>query len=80
LISLVIFSDNQHLEPIENFDRNFPTHLQEGGGEPPEGNLASAIGSEFGSLDKLIAKVQGSGWVVCYFVFELLSLHFVFRC
>ncbi|CAM6030182.1 unnamed protein product [Sphagnum balticum] len=43
---------------------------KEGGGEPPEGNLASAIGSEFGSLDKLIAKmsttgagVQGSGWV-----------------
>jgi len=89
LISLVIFSvtDNQHLEPIENFERNFPTHLQKGGGEPPEGNLASAIESEFGSLDKLIAKmsttgagVQGSGWVVCYFVFELLSLHFVFRC
>ncbi|CAN5958805.1 unnamed protein product [Sphagnum jensenii] len=43
---------------------------KEGGGEPPEGNLASAIESEFGSLDKLIAKmsttgagVQGSGWV-----------------
>jgi superoxide dismutase len=60
---------------------------KEGGGEPPEGNLASAIESEFGSLDKLIAKmsttgagVQGSGWVVYHFVFELLSLHFVFRC
>ncbi|CAK9863937.1 unnamed protein product [Sphagnum jensenii] len=43
---------------------------KERGGEPPEGNLASAIESEFGSLDKLIAKmsttgagVQGSGWV-----------------
>ncbi len=46
--------------------------MQEGGGEPPEGNLASAIESQFGSLDNLIAKlsasgagVQGSGWVVC---------------
>jgi Fe-Mn family superoxide dismutase len=43
---------------------------KEGGGEPPEGNLASVIESQFGSLDNLIAKmsasgagVQGSGWV-----------------
>ncbi|CAK9200430.1 unnamed protein product [Sphagnum troendelagicum] len=42
----------------------------EGGGEPPEGNIASAIESQFGSLNNLIAKlsasgagVQGSGWV-----------------
>ncbi|XP_024530400.1 superoxide dismutase [Mn], mitochondrial isoform X2 [Selaginella moellendorffii] len=41
-----------------------------GGGEPPEGKLASAIKDEFGSLEKLIAKMnadgaalQGSGWV-----------------
>lgn len=41
-----------------------------GGGSPPEGHLAEAIDAQWGSLDKLIAKmnaagagVQGSGWV-----------------
>ncbi|XP_050211224.1 superoxide dismutase [Mn] 1, mitochondrial-like [Mercurialis annua] len=44
--------------------------VQNGGGVPPQGSLASAIDREFGSLDKLIQKmnvegasVQGSGWV-----------------
>lgn len=42
---------------------------KEGGGEPPQGALASAIEKEFGSLDAFITKfsttaaaVQGSGW------------------
>ncbi len=46
--------------------------LQEGGGQPPEGNLAKAIDAQFGGLEKLTAKMnaagaglQGSGWVVC---------------
>ncbi|CAK9260009.1 unnamed protein product [Sphagnum jensenii] len=34
---------------------------KEGGGGPPEGNLASAIESQFGSLDNLIAKLSASG-------------------
>ncbi|KAI5078896.1 hypothetical protein GOP47_0006567 [Adiantum capillus-veneris] len=41
-----------------------------GGGEGPQGPLASAISTQYGSLEKLIAKmnsvgaaVQGSGWV-----------------
>lgn len=45
--------------------------IQEDGGSPPEGSLAKAIDSQFGSLDKLITRmntagagVQGSGWVV----------------
>jgi Fe-Mn family superoxide dismutase len=40
-----------------------------GGGEPPQGNLASAIEKTFGSLDQFIEKfsiqtvaIQGSGW------------------
>jgi Fe-Mn family superoxide dismutase len=40
-----------------------------GGGEPPQGDLATAIEQEFGSLDSLIEKfsaktlaIQGSGW------------------
>ncbi|KAI3896644.1 hypothetical protein MKX03_024693 [Papaver bracteatum] len=44
--------------------------VSEGGGEPPEGSLASAIDTHFGSLEKLVQKVnaegaalQGSGWV-----------------
>ncbi|KAJ7527429.1 hypothetical protein O6H91_16G053900 [Diphasiastrum complanatum] len=43
---------------------------KEGGGEAPVGKLASAIDEQFGSFDRLIAKVnaegasvQGSGWV-----------------
>lgn len=46
---------------------------QEGGGEPPHGSLGWAIDADFGSLEKLIQKmnaegaaVQGSGWVVSY--------------
>lgn len=42
----------------------------QGGGEGPQGPLASAISTQFGSVEKLIAKmnstgaaVQGSGWV-----------------
>ncbi|MCO5548932.1 hypothetical protein L7F22_002395 [Adiantum nelumboides] len=42
----------------------------QGGGEGPQGPLASAIATEYGSLEKLVAKmnsagaaVQGSGWV-----------------
>ncbi len=41
----------------------------QGGGEPPKGNLANAINSEFGSLQSLIdqfntktVSIQGSGW------------------
>ncbi|XP_015575765.1 superoxide dismutase [Mn], mitochondrial [Ricinus communis] len=44
--------------------------VSEGGGIPPHGSLASAIDTEFGSLEKLIQKmnaegaaVEGSGWV-----------------
>ena len=51
------------------------TLLQEGGGQPPHGSLSWAIDNSFGSLEKLIAKmnaegaaVQGSGWVVCTFI------------
>ena len=47
------------------------SYVQEGGGEEPKGPLASAITTQFGSLDNLIKKistagaaVQGSGWVV----------------
>lgn len=43
---------------------------REGGGEPPHGSLGWAIDENFGSLEKLIQKVnaegaalQGSGWV-----------------
>ncbi|KAD7480295.1 hypothetical protein E3N88_03431 [Mikania micrantha] len=43
---------------------------REGGGEPPHGSLGWAIDQHFGSMEKLIAKmnaegaaVQGSGWV-----------------
>lgn len=46
--------------------------MQEGGGVPPKGALASAIDAEFGGLEALKGKmtaggagVQGSGWVVC---------------
>ncbi|KAG5233011.1 superoxide dismutase [Salix suchowensis] len=46
------------------------TPVQEGGGEPPHGNLGWAIDEDFGSLDTLIKKMstegaalQGSGWV-----------------
>eukprot|EP00250_Pteridium_aquilinum_P009084 c18431_g1_i1 orf=202-885(+) len=51
------------------FWRNLAPKNQ-GGGESPKGPLASEISTQFGSLDKLIAKmntagaaVQGSGWV-----------------
>ncbi|EEF41565.1 superoxide dismutase [mn], putative [Ricinus communis] len=44
--------------------------VREGGGEPPHGSLGWAIDTDFGSLEKLIQKmntegaaVQGSGWV-----------------
>ncbi|XP_050211078.1 superoxide dismutase [Mn], mitochondrial-like [Mercurialis annua] len=44
--------------------------VREGGGEPPHSSLGGAIDSHFGSLEKLIQKmntegaaVQGSGWV-----------------
>uniref|UniRef100_UPI001CB94680 superoxide dismutase [Mn], mitochondrial-like n=1 Tax=Erigeron canadensis TaxID=72917 RepID=UPI001CB94680 len=44
--------------------------IREGGGEPPHGSLGWAIDQHFGSMEKLIAKmnaegaaVQGSGWV-----------------
>ncbi|VAH38385.1 unnamed protein product [Triticum turgidum subsp. durum] len=44
--------------------------LQEGGGEPPHGKLGWAIDEDFGSIEKLIKKMnaegaalQGSGWV-----------------
>ncbi|RHZ79502.1 hypothetical protein Glove_144g120 [Diversispora epigaea] len=43
--------------------------IKEGGGEPPKGQLLSAIQKEFGSLEDFISKfnastvaVQGSGW------------------
>ncbi|MCL7026396.1 hypothetical protein MKW94_015846 [Papaver nudicaule] len=46
------------------------TPVSQGGGELPEGSLASAIDTHFGSLEKLVQKVngegaalQGSGWV-----------------
>lgn len=46
-------------------------NVQEGGGEPPTGLLASKIDDRFGSLGSLIQKMnaegaalQGSGWVV----------------
>lgn len=52
--------------------------LQAGGGEPPHGSLGWAIDQHFGSIEKLIAKmnaegaaVQGSGWVVC----SIISSH-----
>ncbi|PWA71274.1 Mn-super oxide dismutase I [Artemisia annua] len=44
--------------------------ISAGGGEPPHGSLGWAIDQHFGSMEKLIAKmnaegaaVQGSGWV-----------------
>ena len=43
--------------------------VNQGGGDPPQGELASAIVKEFGSLEELIKKfthltvsIQGSGW------------------
>lgn len=55
--------------------------LQQGGGEPPRGDLLKAIESEFQSVGKLIelmnaegAGVQGSGWVVCSFFSAFGSL------
>ncbi|KAG9445476.1 hypothetical protein H6P81_016816 [Aristolochia fimbriata] len=46
------------------------TPVNEGGGEPPKGDLAVAIDNQFGSMEALVQKInaegaalQGSGWV-----------------
>lgn len=62
--------------------------VQEGGGEPPHGSLGWAIDQHFGSMEKLIAKmnaegaaVQGSGWVVCYInLYTLCIVHSFLIC
>ncbi|KAK5256393.1 Superoxide dismutase [Mn], mitochondrial [Cryomyces antarcticus] len=54
------------LQPLINF-HGAPKN--QGGGEPPSGNLASAIDKSYGSLDGMkekfnaaLAGIQGSGW------------------
>lgn len=58
--------------------------LQEGGGEAPHGKLGWAIDEDFGSIEKLIKKMnaegaalQGSGWVVCTLCTVSSALHII---
>ncbi|KAG0557417.1 hypothetical protein M758_11G124200 [Ceratodon purpureus] len=68
LQSAINFNGGGHINHSIFWKNLAPT--SEGGGSPPQGNLAKAIDAQFGGLDKLTAKmnaagagVQGSGWV-----------------
>ncbi|KAJ8764177.1 hypothetical protein K2173_005102 [Erythroxylum novogranatense] len=68
LQSAIKFNGGGHINHSIFWKNLAPT--SEGGGEPPHGSLGWAIDSNFGSLEKLILKMnaegaalQGSGWV-----------------